>query len=279
MDVGIFARIFTRPTLAETLDVIGRHGIRTLQFNMSCAGLDTLPERITDAQTDAIIAELDRHHMNVAALSGTFNMIHPDRAVRDDGLRRLRVLAGAAQRMKVPLITLCTGTRDPQNMWRRHPDNVTPKAWEDLVESMRAAVQIADDYDLQLGVEPELSNVINSARAARRLLDTLHSPRIKIIMDGSNLLHAGEVSRMHRIFDEAFELLGNDIALAHAKDLMAGSAESHGAAGTGVLDYDYYLHGLQRIGYTGPLILHTLREEQVDASVTFLKKKLEHLPG
>jgi sugar phosphate isomerase/epimerase len=45
MQIGIFAKTFTRPTLAETLDAIAAHGIRCVQFNMSCAGLPTLPER------------------------------------------------------------------------------------------------------------------------------------------------------------------------------------------------------------------------------------------
>jgi len=41
-----------------------------------------------------------------------------------------------------------------------------------------------------------------------------------------------------------------------------------------VLDYDYYLAHLRRIGYDGPLILHSLAEDQVDAAVSFLRAKL-----
>ena len=41
-----------------------------------------------------------------------------------------------------------------------------------------------------------------------------------------------------------------------------------------MLDYDAYLRLLRRAGYAGPLILHGLREEQVDASVRFLRARL-----
>jgi hypothetical protein len=34
----------------------------------------------------------------------------------------LRVTAGACKQLGVSRIHLCTGTRDRQNMWRRHPD-------------------------------------------------------------------------------------------------------------------------------------------------------------
>jgi len=64
----------------------------------------------------------------MAAISGTFNMCHPEQAERAKNLVRLRVLAGACRPLGVSVITLCTGSRDPQDMWRRHPDNDTPEA-------------------------------------------------------------------------------------------------------------------------------------------------------
>jgi sugar phosphate isomerase/epimerase len=176
--------------------------------------------------------------------------------------------------MGTSLITLCTGTRDPQNMWRRHPDNDKPEAWKDLQASMREAIRVAGDSDAQLGIEPEVSNVIDSAAKARRLLDEMGSPRLRIVMDASNLFHAGELPRMREIMDEAFELLGRDIAIAHAKDLSRDGEAGHEAAGTGVLDYDHYIALLRRYGFTGPLILHNLTEAQVPGCVQFLRDKI-----
>jgi sugar phosphate isomerase/epimerase len=278
MEIGIFAKVFSRPTLEETLDAVQAHGIRYVQFNMACAGLLTLPEHIAPELCHSIRSAMAARGLTMTALSGTFNMIHPDVAQRREGLRRLRVLARACAPMGTSIVTLCTGTRDAQDMWRRHPNNDTPEAWADLLASMREAVDAADEAGVTLGVEPELSNVINSARKARRLLDELGSQHVKIVMDGSNLLHAGQVEHMREILDQAFDLLGKDIVLVHAKDLMAGAgahAAGHGAAGTGVLDYDHYLARLRALGFDGPLILHTLTEDQVDASVAFLRGKLD----
>jgi sugar phosphate isomerase/epimerase len=278
MEIGIFAKVFSRPTLEETLDAVQAHGIRYVQFNMACAGLPTLPEHIAPELCHSIRSAMATRGLMMTALSGTFNMIHPDVAQRREGLRRLRVLARACAPMGTSVVTLCTGTRDAQDMWRRHPDNDNPEAWADLLASMREAVDAADEAGVTLGIEPELSNVINSARKARRLLDELGSPHVKIVMDGSNLLHAGQVEHMREILDQAFDLLGKDIVLVHAKDLIVagadGHAAGHGAAGTGVLDYDHYLARLRAIGFDGPLILHTLTEDQVDASVAFLRGKL-----
>ena len=68
---------------------------------------------------------------------------------------------------------------------------------------------------------------------------------------------------MREILDEAFALLKDDIALAHAKDLDRDGEAGHLAAGTGLLDYDQYLGLLKESGYDGAVVLHGLSEEQV----------------
>jgi sugar phosphate isomerase/epimerase len=90
-------------------------------------------------------------------------------------------------------------------------------------------------------------------------------------MDGANIFHAGELPQMHAILEEAISLLGPDIVLAHAKDLSHDGEAGNLAAGTGLLDYPLYLSLLQRVGFTGPLILHGLTEAQANEAVAFLR--------
>ena len=277
MRLGIFAKTFVRPTLEETLDAVRAYGFDCVQFNMACAGLPSLPERIEAGLADQIRQQLARRGITMAAVSGTFNMIHPDLVKRRDGLRRLRVLADNCQRLGTEIITLSTGTRDAEDMWRCHPENDSVEAWMDLAASLREALAIADDTGVVLAFEPEVANVVDSARKGRRLLDEMGSPRLKVVMDAANLFHAGELARMREILDEAFELLGQDIVLAHAKDLSHDGEAGHEAAGKGVLDYDYYLSLLDAAGFDGSLILHGLAETQVAESVSFLRRKLERV--
>ena len=137
----------------------------------------------------------------------------------------------------------------------------------------RPAPVLAERHDVTLAFEPEVSNVVDTAAKARRLLDELRSPALKVVLDGANLFHAGELPRMRAILDEAVASLGDDIVLAHAKDLRRDGDAGHEAAGTGLLDYDHYLALLRGAGYGGPLILHALAEEQVARSVAFLRAK------
>jgi len=275
MQIGIFARTFSRPTLGELLQAIAQHGVESVQFNFSCVGLPTLPEQINATLADQIRRAFVDHKLDLAAVSGTFNMIHPNVRVRHDGLRRFKELVGACARMGAPVITLCTGTRDSENLWRRHPENDSPEAWTDLLASLSEALPLAEASQITLGVEPERNNVVASARKARRLLDALKSPRLKIVMDAANLFQVENLVRMRETLDEAFDLLGGDIVIAHAKDIQMTGDLRHVAAGKGLLDYGHYLSLLNASGFTGPLILHELQESEVAGSVAFLREKLK----
>src|SRR5215203_1394080 len=276
MRIGIFARTFARSSPEGVFDALVGYGLGDAQFNMSVAGLSSLPDEIAPALADRVRVAAAGRQIALVAVSGTFNMIHPDEEVRRDGLRRLGVLAGACAWLGTSAVTLCTGTRDPEDMWRRHPDNERPEAWRDLLATMQGALETAEEHGVTLAFEPETGNVVDSAEKGRRLLDEMRSPRLKVIIDAANLFDAEDparrFSRSEEILDEAFELLGGDLVLAHAKDVK-GSGEVV-AAGKGHLDYDLYLRHLSEASYAGPLVLHGLAEEEVAGSLAFLREKL-----
>ncbi len=275
MQIGTMSGTFARATLEEVLDAIVDHGMNCVQFNLSSAGVTKIPTHIDEDLCDKIREEMGARNITMTALGGTYNMIHPDVQRRADGLRNLRVLASACERLGTSVITLCTGSRDPDNMWRRHPDNDTSEAWNDLAVSMRQAIEVAEEYQVTLAFEPEVANVVDSAIKARRIIDQIGSPYLKIVMDGANIFHTGELPRMREILDEAFALLGEHIAFAHAKDLDRDGEAGHLAAGKGLLDYDQYLSLLNNVDPDVPIILHGLSEAEVDGCVAFLRGKME----
>jgi sugar phosphate isomerase/epimerase len=129
MRLGIFAKTFAGTDPLTVMRAARDAGYASVQYNMACSGLPAMPETI-DSATAAMVAEAARTTgIDIAAVSGTYNMIHPDPAVRADGLRRLGVLIDACAPLGTPMVTLCTGTRDLHDQWRGHPDNQTAEAW------------------------------------------------------------------------------------------------------------------------------------------------------
>lgn len=277
MKLGIFHKVFARPTLEESLDGVQAADLEAVQLDLTVAGID--PAVLTDADCERIRAAHATRGIAIAALAGTFNIIDPDLEKRRAGMRWLAALAAVSGQLGAELITFCTGTRNPDSMWGGHADNRTPAAWAEMVAAMEEAVAVAEARGATLAFEPEVNNVVDSARKARCLLDAVQSKHLQVVIDGANLFHAGELPRMRAVLDEAFDWLGDSIRLAHAKDLERDGDAGHQAAGTGLLDYDHYLALLRQIGFDGSLILHSLEEGQVAASAAFVRERMKFEKG
>eukprot|EP01037_Dinobryon_pediforme_P014082 gene14082-14201_t len=229
---------------------------------MACSGLASMPDVLDVAAATAVAEAAKATGVEITAVSGTYNMIHPDIAVRDKGHALLNVLASRCADMGSNLVTLCTGTRDAADQWREHPENNTPEAWRDLLGAMETAIAIAEHYNIDLGIEPELANVVNSAQKARQLIDQLQSPRLKIVLDPANLFEVVSLEEQRRIVSASIDLLADRIVMGHAKDRALDG--SFTTAGKGVLDYAHYLKSMKSIGFDGTLITHGLAADEAD---------------
>jgi sugar phosphate isomerase/epimerase len=269
--LGLLSPEFPSVSLSANLDAIAATGAVCVQFDLASAVGRTFPSELSQDSVEAINAGFSERQLTLAALSGTYNMIDPDPQARQAGAEGLNRVIALAPRLETNVVTLCTGSRDPSNMWRRHPDNDRPEAWADLLVQMEEAVRVAEKYGVTLGVEPEIGNTINSVHKARRLLDEVRSPRLKIVMDGANIFQHGQLPKMRKVLDEAFELLGSDIALAHAKDLDKDGEAGHVAAGRGRLDYPYYMELMRSSGFEGSIILHALKPVEAKDRLAFVR--------
>ncbi len=251
---AIFSRTYPLRSAPACLQAIAADGFRGAQMNLSSFGMDSLPEQLDlNALTEgaAVAAALG---VDLSALSGTYNMAHPDPAARSAVRPRFENVLLAAKTIGAPIVTLCTGSRDAANMWADHPANASEEAWGDLRAEMDWALERAAFHGLQLAIEPEPGNVVRDAKIARKLLDQTGAPHLKIILDAANLIGVVGLSRQSQIVDEAVALLGPDIALAHAKDIDASGQVV--APGQGAIDLPGFVAALATSGFSGALIAH-----------------------
>lgn len=274
MEIGIFSKTYAGSGLEETFMRMTSQGIYHTQFNLLSAGLPTLPEQADWEILEKIRKTAQKYHVTLDALSGTFNMIDPDEERRKKGCRQFALQCRVAGALGIPVISLCTGSKNPESKWKWHEDNRTEKAWSDLMHTTEEILFWAEREDVVLGVETEAANIINTPQKARKYLDAVGSDHLKIIMDGANLFRKEQAGDMKNVLDEAFALLGKDIVLAHAKDFCLRDTICFTAPGEGILDFAYYTELLHRAKYQKALIMHGLSEEQVPASLRYLEKYL-----
>jgi sugar phosphate isomerase/epimerase len=278
MKLGTITTEIRRSTIEETFDAMVAYGMLAMQLSFASVCGEEMPAAIPASMAKRVGNAARERGMNISCVSGTFNMAHPDPAVRAEGLRRFEGIAAACADFGCDVITICTGSRHPESMWRWHDDNLLPAAWEDMLETAYKMREIVLRYHVRMGLETEASNVVNCPEKARKLLDALGSDSVGIILDPANLFQAGEAdpARVRAVLDHAFDLLGQDILLAHGKDILAGPGIAFTAAGQGIVDFPYFLSLLTKIGYSGDLIIHGVKQEsRFPASIAHIRTSLK----
>lgn len=288
--IGVMTTEFDGTSLTDVAARAAEHNLSCVQLQLGSAvrdvatsaallgGLDVLGEHLTEDLAERCSATFEAKGIEIAAVDGTYNMVHPDPNRRARNLEYLRTLIGLASTFGTDIVTLCSGSR-ADVMWHPHPDNNSDQAWRDLVDQMRVAAESAEAAGVRLAFEPEHNNVVDSARQARRLIDEVGSPSVKVLMDGANIFHAGDLERMGNHLAEAFDLVGDDVVLAHAKDLDHDGDAGGRAAGEGRLDYTLYLSLLEKHGFDGAIILHQLKELAPDRFDLAFEHVRDHAPA
>lgn len=251
---SVFSRTYPARGIGLVLASAAADGFLGAQMNLASFGMDSLPQALDGEVLAQGRVEAERLGLAMVALSGTWNMAHPDPDYRAAMRPRFAQVLAAAKALGVPVVTLCTGSRDAADMWAAHPDNATPLAWADFRAELDLALDQALALGLTLAVEPEPGNVIRDAPAARRLLDQVGAPHLKIILDAANLIGVSGLAGQTGIVDQAVDLLGPDVILAHAKDIDATGRVV--APGQGAIDLAGFVAALKASGFDGPLIGH-----------------------
>ncbi|HUC14667.1 MAG TPA: TIM barrel protein [Acidimicrobiales bacterium] len=269
-ELGIFARIFTRPTAAEVAAAVAGAGFGLVQLNLSCIGEPTVPPVGAAIDFAGIRSAFEAHGVRIWGLSCTYNLVHPDLAWRSEYSARAEWLIGRAPELGAEVVTLCSGTRDAEDMWRAHPSNSSPEAWAELRAGLDKLLPAAEGAGVRLGIEPEAGNIVADGGRASDLLAELGNDAgfIGIVLDPANLVTPATAFDQDRILRHAFGVLGGETVALHAKDVVATG--SYAAAGLGQLDYDLVFELHAALPAPVPVIIQDSSEDDVPRTRRFL---------
>jgi sugar phosphate isomerase/epimerase len=275
MKVGVFAKTFPGDDPDTVLAACRNAGFISTQYNMACSGLDPLPEMIPIDTARQVAGAAVRAEIHMAAISATYNMTDPDPDQRQTGRRAFTAIAERTADMGASMVTVCSGSMDPDDKWRHHPANDDPQSWLEMCREFEIICDIAERHDILIGVEPEQANIVSSAVKAKRLLDEFSGGRLRIILDPANILEDMAPAHRRQTIDRALDLLGPAIALAHAKDRHEDASVA--PAGSGIVDWPHFLAGLAAVGFAGPLIAHGISATDAPAVARFLTDQIARL--
>lgn len=259
--IGAFARIWQGTDLASLPGTMREAGVTACQWNFRTLGRPAIDPTVTPEDCAAIREAMHSGGVGIWGLSCTYNIADPDPGQREDmTVQALKQITYAPQ-LGAEVVTLCTGTRDPENMWRAHPDNAAPEAWDDAMTVLGRLARQASDSGVLLGIEPERGNIVVGTDAAVRMLDFFGPDApFAIVLDPANLLSVEQLPDQADILTDAFKRLGPRTSALHAKDVVASG---YSAAGAGGLDYELIARLHRQYTPGVPVIIQDARPDDV----------------
>ena len=135
---------------------------------------------------------------------------------------------------------------------------VSQGTWATLLDRLEEPLRMADDAGITLVVETAISGNVTSALLARKLIDELDVPHLKVLWDPCSSLYCTEVP-----YPEGYEVIREHIAHVHLKDgvvNLPAATFDFCAMRQGQMEPDYndIVDALKRDGYEGAISLESV---------------------
>ena len=135
---------------------------------------------------------------------------------------------------------------------------VSEGTWTTLLDRLEEPLRIADDADITLVIETAISGNVTSALLARKLIDELDVPHLKVLWDPCSSLYCTEVP-----YPDGYEVIRDHIAHVHLKDgvvNLPAATFDFCAIRQGQMDpyYNDIVSTLKRDGYDGAVSLESV---------------------
>ena len=130
---------------------------------------------------------------------------------------------------------------------------VAEGTWATLLDRLEEPLRIADDAGITLVIETAISGNVTSALLARKLIDELDVPHLKVLWDPCSSLYCTEVP-----YPDGYEVIREHIAHVHLKDgvvNLPAATFDFCAMRQGQMDpyYNDIVSALERDGYEGAI--------------------------
>lgn len=222
----------------EVLERGEKLGIKALQLVL----WKSFPEKLVTNQAltpdfaEYIRRVVLKRNMHVAVLGCYLNLATPDEMEYKMTLARYKACIQFAAWMGATVVGTETGALNKE--YRSCSKNQSEEAYILFRDRLKNLLEFAERVGVTIAIEPVATHIIYSPERAKRLLEELESPNLKIIFDPANLISVENENRQESILENALTLIGKDIVVMHVKDYIICDGERIEVdAGEGRLPY------------------------------------------
>jgi L-ribulose-5-phosphate 3-epimerase len=274
LNIGIRAHDIENLPLEELVQEISGKGLTSVQLALgkSLSDINTELGSLSPGLARYVASVFSKYNVQIAVLGCYFNMIHPDLIERKKGLERFKEHIRFARDFGCSIVATETGNVNPEIFYTE--ENFKEEPFLQVVESVSELVKEAEKFGVIVGIEAGVNHPVYSPKVMKRLLDSINSNNLQVILDPVNLLTIDTYQNQEEIFQEAMDLFGDRVVILHAKDFIIENNQLvPTAVGKGLLNYEYILNVLKEKKPYINILLEETKEPFIDESIAFLKEK------
>lgn len=255
MRIGIRAHDVEYAPLEQLIPNIHKQGFHCMHIALSKSIKEFKPE--IETMTPGLAMYMKElcleNKVDIAVLGCYLNLANPDPQQLEKIVEKYKAHIRFASILGCGVVGTETGAVNTE--YKFEPANHSEEALNIFIKNLRPIVEYAEKFGVIFAIEPVYKHIVYNIERARKVLDEINSPNLQIIFDPVNVLSVDNIQDQDEIIKQAFDLLGKDIAVVHAKDFVVENDDLKSiAAGTGGLNY--------------PLLLKLIKEHKPYVHVT-----------
>jgi sugar phosphate isomerase/epimerase len=233
---------------------------------------DAVPEGVLDTAR-SILADAG---LRVAQCNASYPaLVHPDDAVRAEGVRLAQAAVRGAGRLNAVYQLIRPGSLNESGNWRPHRDNHTPETQARLVRSLREICNVAEDAGVTIGLECHVISPLDSPRRVREVIEAVGSPSLRYNADAVNFVSTfADAYDTPRVLESIFSELGPHVISAHVKDVCLGDRLvvhiDECAPGEGIFDLVTFMRLYEQHNPDGYALIEHLPDAKIPAAKAHL---------
>lgn len=220
MQFGIRLHDAVQAPIEERLKIVKEQGFACAHVALSkvISENSVAPQALTPGYAMYLKRLFDKNELDCAVLGCYLNLANPDaaqlQAIQEKYMANIRFAAhlGAG--------VIGTETGAPNVEYKFEEACWNEESLQIFIKNLRPVVKYAEQMGVLMAIEPVVRHIVCNPVRARRVLDEIDSPNLRIILDPVNLLESYNYEEQDEIIDEAIDLLGKDVAVLHVKDFV-----------------------------------------------------------
>ena len=220
MQFGIRLHDAVQAPIEERLKIVKEQGFTCAHVALSkvISENSVAPQALTPGYAMYLKRLFDKIELDCAVFGCYLNLANPDaaqlKAIQEKYMANIRFAAhlGAG--------VVGTETGAPNVEYKFEEACWNEESLQIFINNLRPVVKYAEQMGVLMAIEPVVRHIVCNPVRARRVLDEIASPNLRIILDPVNLLESYNYEKQDEIIDEAIDLLGKDVAVLHVKDFV-----------------------------------------------------------